>query len=565
MHLEGKVHIMFNKNLQYINNEALKRRLEKISDIESRNGITYCVTPSNDYVLLKDDVPSDDLVNPRDAIRKMLANNIKQEMKPNDIIITFGIGLGYLLDETFNKYPSRIFIYEPDLPLLRFVLSNVDMSEHFASGRVYITNDLEELIKHLEETFITKDKVEVVFLQNYAVVRNKDLLMLTQRVYEACKSKIVDVNTITKFSKQWLENALNNLALFKNREMYKLSDLYGKYKGQTAIIAGAGPSLADNIGNIQANRNKYIIFAVNKAVKFLLLNGITPDYVVALDAKNMDKTLGGLEEKLGRVNCIADLRTDTAVFSKGFRRYFVSFSNADIISKKLAEYNDFIQFNETGGTASTLGLISAIKMGFSKIVLAGIDLAFKDNVAYASGEGIVRVSQDELDAEGINKKLVQVKSVTGGNVYTRDDYQAYVTQFGEIIKDMDYKEIYNISSFGAAIEGVKNVRFDDLYLFAPAVQVSLDNLEPFKLELNALVQEEFGNINNVISLLSKGAFSPALVSAIVKSALLYQYMQGDIVNALQRNLDSSLAESFIAETKIAIKNVVEMLQKGQFV
>ena len=47
-------------------------------------------------------------------------------MKNNDIIINFGIGLGYLLDESFNNYPSKIYVYEPDLNLLHFVLSNVD-------------------------------------------------------------------------------------------------------------------------------------------------------------------------------------------------------------------------------------------------------------------------------------------------------------------------------------------------------------------------------------------------------------------------------------------------------
>ena len=98
---------MFSKNLELINNEALKRRLVKISLIESRQGISYCVTPTNDYVLLKDDIPTDDLQNPREAVRTILKNNIKYEMNTNDVIINFGIGLGYLLDESFNNYPSK--------------------------------------------------------------------------------------------------------------------------------------------------------------------------------------------------------------------------------------------------------------------------------------------------------------------------------------------------------------------------------------------------------------------------------------------------------------------------
>ena len=118
---------MFQKNLEVLNNDALKKRLEKISLTESKVNISYCVTPSKDYVMLKNELPTDDLNNPREAVKKMLAQNITTEMKTNDIIINFGLGLGYLLDETFNTYKSRILVYEPDLKFLHFVLNNVDI------------------------------------------------------------------------------------------------------------------------------------------------------------------------------------------------------------------------------------------------------------------------------------------------------------------------------------------------------------------------------------------------------------------------------------------------------
>ena len=101
---------MLQKNLSYINNEVLKNKLEKISINESKRNITYCITPSNDYILLQNDLPLDDVNNPKEAIKQHLKKNIKYEMKSNDIIINFGIGLGYLLDETYNTYPSKIYI-----------------------------------------------------------------------------------------------------------------------------------------------------------------------------------------------------------------------------------------------------------------------------------------------------------------------------------------------------------------------------------------------------------------------------------------------------------------------
>lgn len=556
---------MFNKNLEHIDNLALKRRLTKISPIESRMGISYCVTPTNDYVLLKDELPADDLQNPRESVRQMLKNNIKNEMKPNDTIITFGIGLGYLLDETFNTYSSKIFVYEPDLNLLHFVLSNVDISEHLSSGRVFVTNDLDELVTKLGSTFITKDRVEIVYLQNYAVVKNKELLLLTQKVFDTCKSKMVDVNTITKFSKIWLANTLDNIAEINKTEGYLLSDLAGKFVGQTALIAGAGPSLDDNISNIQNNRDKFIIFAVNKNVRYLLQNGITPDYVVCLDAENMDFTLGGLENHLNKINAIVDIRTDKTIMHKGFHKVFFNFSETDFFIKKLAKYNDFMKFYESGGSASTLALVSAVKMGFSKIVLAGIDLAFKDNKIYSYGESMKRVSHSEIVVDNIKKNLVQVKSVNGTMVYTRDDYQAFIHHFNTLIKELNYSEIYNISSFGAMIEGVKNVSFENLILSPNTVLHQDVFAKPFIFELKEFMQEEFCSINNVISMLSKGVFSPALVSAIVKSVLIYQYMQADVLTVLQKNFDPELAQKFIDNTKIAIKAIVEQLQRNKLI
>lgn len=557
---------MFNRNLEFIDNVALKRRLERISPVESKVGISYCVTPTNDYVLLKDDVPADDLQNPREAVRKMLNNNIKNEMKENDIIITFGIGLGYLLDETFNTYPSKIYVYEPDLNLLHFVLSNVDISEHLASGRVFITNDLDELISKLAKTFITKDKVEIVYLQNYAVVKNKELLLLTQKVFETCKSKMVDVNTITRFSKVWLSNTIDNIsAINAGSKAYLLTDLAGKYSGQTALIAGAGPSLSDNIENIQLNRDKFVIFAVNKTVQYLLQNGITPDFVVCLDARNMNKTLGGLENNFAHVNAIVDIRTDKEIMNKGFNKIFFNFSETDFFIKKLAKYNSFMKFYESGGSASTFALVSAVKMGFSKIVLAGIDLAFKDNVIYSYGETMQRVSLTEIVVDKVKKNILQVKSVNGGLVYTREDYEAFITHFETLIKELNYSEIYNISSFGALIEGVKNTSFENLNLPEHSGIQPTAFVQPFKFEIKDFIQEEFCNINNIISILSKGVFSPALVSAIVKSVLIYQYLQSEILVVLQKNFDPELAQKFIESTKNAIKTVIEQLQRNKLI
>ena len=176
-----------------------------------------------------------------------------------------------------------------------------------------------------------------------------------------------------------------------------------------------------------------------------------------------------------------------------------------------------------------------------------------------------RISQGEIIVDNTRKNLVQVKSVNGGLVYTREDYETFIQHFVTLIKELDYSEIYNISSFGALIEGVKNITFADLNLETARNLSSLAFVEPFDFDIQEFMQEEFKSINAIIETLSQGVFSPALVASIIKSVFVYQYMQAEILNVLQRNFDPELAQKFIDNTKLAIKIVVEELQKNKLI
>ena len=111
---------------------------------------------------------------------------------------------------------------------------------------------------------------------------------------------------------------------------------------------------------------------------------------------------------------------------------------------------------------------------------------------------------------------------------------------------------------------MKNVSFDEISLntiSSLSTPIILGEAEAINFETNDWSQNEIFLINNVINQVSKGIFSPALVSLIVKSSLLYEYMQADILNVMQAKFDSELAAEFIDKTKAAIKKVIEYLQK----
>ncbi len=558
---------MFNKNLEYINDNDLKARLQGYAIDETKANMSYCMTKSNDYLLMKNEVPIDDLDDPRKAVQKMLSETIKRPMEKNDIIITFGIGLCYQLDEVFNTYPSRIFVYEPDTKLLHFVLNNVDISEHLQSGRVFIFDNLDNLINKLAEIYITKDKVEVVYLKNYAIVKSQELLELTQKVYETCKSKAVDVNTIARYSKAWLENTLKNIGTINKNTAYKLSDLEGKFAGQAALVVAAGPSLNENIDFIKNNREKFVILAVNKALKPLLENGITPDFAVCADAKHVSKTIDEFGEKLANINCIMNINSDSTILQQNFKRFFISFPTNDMVINRLSQFNNFIKQQESGGSATTMAFVSAVKMGFSKVVMTGVDLAFKGEQVYATGETFEKISADEMKINSITKNITTVPSVNGTEVITSEDYAAFVHHFEVLIKELNFVSTYNTSSFGANIPGMKNTPIDKIPLFgiSNTTAIILGEAKPFKLETQDWTQGELALINEVIALLSRGEFSPALVASIAKSPLMYQYMQADILEVLQSKMADGLAEGFIAKAKEGIKYIVEALQQNNLI
>ena len=558
---------MFNKNLEFLSNEDLKTRLGGFAIDETKANMSYCMTQSNDYLIMKNDIPLDDLDNPRQAIQKMIRDTIKKPMEQNDIIITFGIGLCYQLDEVYNTFPSRIFVYEPDTKLIHFVLTNVDISEHLKSGRVFIYDDLDALAKKLSEIYITKDKVEVLYLKNYAVVKSQELLALTQKVYEVCKSKTVDVNTITRYSRAWLDNTLANLNKINNGNFYNLSDLDEKFVGQAALVAAAGPSLTENIPYIKANREKFVIFCVNKALKILLENNITPDFVVCADARFVNKTLTEISASLPNINCIMSVNTDSSILSNKFKKVFITFPTNDLVINKLSQYNSSVQQRESGGSATTMAFVSAVKMGFSKVILTGVDLAFKGEQVYASGDSYEKISAEEMKINSITKNLTTVPSITGVDVLTSDDYAAFIHHFEVLVKDLDYPSAYNTTSFGANIQGIKNKPMKDIPIMgiANTTAITLGEVQPFKINTKDWAQDELLQINEIIALLSRNEFSTALVSSISKSPLMYQYMQAEILEVLQLKMAEELAENFIAKTKEGIKYIVETLQKNNLI
>jgi len=268
---------MFEKNLSYLNNVRLKEELKNIPITSCISDIGFVNTANGNVVFMKGEIPTDDTIDPIGYAKSLITPQMK-EFQKNDVIISVGIGVGYILDELFNTVQSKIVIYEPDTKFLRFIFETVDLTPYLQNDRVFISDDINECINYILKNYLNDDKIEFAISQILSIFYKDDIEQFTEQLYARLRNKIVDINTIKKLSKRWVYNVIQFINL--DRKFYSIEDFKWKFTGKNALILGAGPSLKDNIEKIKENRDKFTIFAVNKTLKILEDNNIIPDFTV---------------------------------------------------------------------------------------------------------------------------------------------------------------------------------------------------------------------------------------------------------------------------------------------
>lgn len=104
-------------------------------------------------------------------------------------------------------------------------------------------------------------------------------------------------NSIEAFNKgcivptgEWDTNTEANLKrLNKKNSIWNFERTFVSPNDKAAVIVGASPCLKRDVEILKkCTRKDFAIFSVNSALKYLLSNGVKPDYVVALDSDDHD-------------------------------------------------------------------------------------------------------------------------------------------------------------------------------------------------------------------------------------------------------------------------------------
>ncbi len=278
---------------------------------------------------------------------------------------------------------------------------------------------------------------------------------------------------------KWGSNAELGAELFNLRQLENLPEnrvsathLQGIFDGKTAIVLGGGPSLDEVIPWVIEHRNSLVVIAVSRIARRLNEVDLSPDIIVSVDPNqisfDISKEMLKLWEETVFVNqyhvvgsLLGQWRGRSLFF--GSRVPWDSVWNED-------------SMNAPGPTVTNSAIDMCIKMGFGKILLAGVDLCHSlDGYTHAQG------SNERKSGPQLGRGQLWVETNGGWLVETTPDFHFAATQIGTqaTLAKQQNCQIINLSENSAKMNNVD---------YLPPTEVKLQPLQhpAYRMMIEAL-------------------------------------------------------------------------------
>lgn len=455
--------------------------------------------------------------------------------------IIYGLGLGYLFDEFCTNSKGKVFLIEENLQIFRVTLELVDLSKILSKENVFVFSDIESFSQFFVNFYEYKADVEFKTLNSYKQLYKNTIEGTFKRIETIMGSCIANYNTMKLYGLDSLHSMIANIPY--TIVDYTLDELKDIYKDKTALIVSAGPSLDLNIETIKANRDKMVIFCVGTALKALVKNEITPDFVVVIETRDCSEQIAGVD--LSQINMIMEPYTNTEFFKFNSKTRILfpdKSSHANNIWAKIMGKD--ISKDSSKGTVSYTALLAAKTFGCNKIILIGQDLAYINNQCYSKdspySELVVRTNpqtgkpeiiardyekyikdlsqkdtdiseeickmEADLKLKMLNDTLYFVKGVSGEMIPTQAGYAGFIEHFKEFALQNKDLDLINSSMIGAQIDGYKNIPLEDALINSPVVEKI--QLNPKPVSKNSLcatknLDKEIANLLNILEEIKK--------------------------------------------------------------
>jgi len=293
--------------------------------------------------------------------------------KEDSLYIAIGTDSGLLLEYIKTKTiseGSRILCVElPDI-LLR--LKNEGLLEI-----------LDERITCISLAEFTRVEADSSFkMAEYFMLGNVELLMslaASDAFAPEYRELAWDVQQILN-QKNWaISSTLGSEAFIKTQLMNVADNRFSAacfnniFAGKTAVLLGGGPSLDEFLPWLKNNREKVVVLAVSRISRRLLEVGLFPDFVFSIDPQKVSfevsKEMLQFDRRTVFIHC-HHVSPHLLAQWQGHSLY------SGTLFPWKTDLNIAADFPHPGPTVTNTAFATAVEMGFSQIILAGVDLCF---------------------------------------------------------------------------------------------------------------------------------------------------------------------------------------------
>lgn len=188
----------------------------------------------------------------------------------------------------------------------------------------------------------------------------------------------VNRNTLRRFGKLWVRNAIRNLA--KHGTLPGIDDLAGIASGVPALVIGAGPTLDEIEDVFPALARRHVVIAVDTALPVLARWGVSPHFAIVSDPQYWNT------RHLDRVHAdTAILIIEPATHPRTLRLWNGPVRVSASLFPIGAFFDTRLQRHQklgAGGSVATSAWDLARLLGSADIALAGIDLGFPHSLTH---------------------------------------------------------------------------------------------------------------------------------------------------------------------------------------
>lgn len=404
----------------------------------------FAISRFNEYYLPSVNRHTFESIDSKTLYDKKFKKSFAKQDKLNIIIgMDSGLLANYILDLAEGIPDGSKFVIIELSSVLPFLV--IDIPDRLQKKLIIIDESgLDELLKKDDvNLFIAKGEYEIFSSSAVASRHLEDYNILFNIVESRLQNEYFD-NRINFTQKIFIQTQLNNIP--DNHCQAKL--LRQKFNGKASIVIAGGPSLDGNIDWIKENQKNLFILSVSRIAGKLVNHGIIPDIVVSVDPQEISFDVSrGMFELTNETLFINSYHVSPKVLSQwpGKSLY---------MGQRLPWESDVDKDNiiPVGPTVTNSSVRLAIEMGFSKILLSGVDFCYSKS-GYSHASGTIEASLGPR----LGHNTIWIETYAGYQAETLMQLKHAMEALEQEAKNYPQVKIINLCNNAAKIQGISHI------------------------------------------------------------------------------------------------------------